>query len=1019
LQEISPPEKKPVPKVPMMARGELVYQAEPEPELGAQRAYFGAFNRAVSFLPDAAINTVVRGLEAAGIMDAPKDPGRNRDFLERTFNAANFKEKEQILGFLNIGVPGTEIPEVSLTEKAAGAAGMGTAFAVPTVGAVSRGAQGASFTGPAAGEITRRVMADPTKANIAPEMVRQTVASFANRPATFAASEAAASAVASAAGEVEKEKLGFTTGIPALVAGAYTSSLVEEPFNTLKATVTATPVGFAARKMYETAQRRIEEANDPEKAAELVRSRIAPEFRAAIDDALARGDLQRAEEIVKAFEEAGVQAPAFTLAERTGDVPLRKTQEIFQQRATGEDARRNMERVQENIRRAYDFVVKTFPGTGDVPAEVVVQRNFPERFVEALTERRDVLSKELGAEEESIANETRNLINKFPSGDRQTRVERGQAIQDQLVQMKDTAKAELLKLADDLGLNAQTEAKPLTDLQQVLKSRFPETSITEGSIPKVVRDLRDFGGGMNFEEYRTMRENIGGLMGDAAAKGQSQLLGRLEVAKRELDGWAERNFGPNYAQWRQEYLTKYQIPFENGVVYKVTEQLPGSRPGKPRYALQGELVADEIFKQADRGRLGDVQEYLRLIENDVPAMNNMRNVILDKALESSVKDGTIDPTRLQTFVNRNKPVLDQLGITEELADVNTAASVLSTRATALNERTKAIKKDQVVKLLDAYAEKGQSPEEFMDNLLKNPDQLGRFYTRIQSFDDDGLVEAFRAAAMNRVVSTMEDAGPNAFADAMVNNRKALEKILTPEGYRNIAIVNDALYRIRFAEKGVEGGGIDPASVVKEIEGYLGTKIPSIGSYMRGMATNKQSATFLAALLGKNFISAQQNRAFDQMMTRAMYDTEFASTLATPVGRSGAVPGPIERRLRGYMFESAVPDLSKDAEPVEVTYDAETKQFRRLDSGEPMRVRGQGAETPMPRGIPEFDTAPKPPRVAPTPPPAPPAPAAVPTVPAVPTPEENVITVRPQQRSTLDYEMLFPNDMLGSMISRQG
>ena len=1018
LQEISPPESKPTPKVPMMARGEMIYQAEPEPELGVQRAYFGAFNRAMTFLPDAAINTVVRGLEAAGIMDAPENPARNRDFLERTFNAANFKDKEQILGFLNVGVPGTEIPEVSTAEKAAGAAGVGTAFAVPTVGAVSRGAQGASFTGPAAAEITRRAMAQPGTATMVPEMVRQTVASFATRPATFATSEAAASAVAGAASEVEKEKLGFTTGIPALVSGVYTSSLIEEPFNTLKATVTATPVGFVARKAYEAAQRRIADATDPERAAEIVRGRIAPEFKAAIDEAAARGDLQRVDELTRAFEEAGVQAPALTLAERTGDLPLRKTQEIFQQRATGDDARRNMERLQENIRRAYDFVTKTFPGTGDVPAEVITQRNFPERFVEALTERRDVLNKELGAEGEAIANETRNLINKFPSADRQTRMERGQAIQDQLVQMKDTAKAELLKLADDLGLNAQTDQKPITDLQQILKTKFPETSITEGSVPKVIRDLRDFGGGMNFEEYRTMRENIGGLMGDAASKGQSQLLGRLEVAKRELDGWAERNFGPNYAQWREQYLNKYQIPFENGVVYKVTEQLPGSRPGKPRYALQGELVADEIFKQADSGRLGDVQEYIRLIENDVPAMNNMRNVILDKALETSVKDGNVDPTKLQTFVNRNKPVLDQLGITEELADANTAASVLSTRATALNERTKAIKKDQLVKLLDAYAEKGQSPEEFMDNLLKSPDQLGRFYTRIQSFDDQGLVDAFRAAAMNRVVSTMENAGPNAFADAMVNNRKALEKILTPEGFRNIAIVNDALYRIRFAEKGVEGGGIDPGSIVRTIEEYLGTKIPSIGSYMRGMATNKQSATFLAALLGKNFISAQQQRAFDQMMTRAMYDTEFATTLATPVGRSGAVPGPIERRLRGYMFESAVPDLSKDAEPVEVTYDAETKQFRRLDSGEPMRVRGQATETPMPRGIPEFDRAPRPPRAAP-PPPAPPAPPAMPTAPMAPAPDENVITVRPKQRSSLDYEMLFPNDMLGSMISKQG
>jgi len=1022
IEEISPPtETKKTPKVPIMARGELVYQAAPEPELGAQRAFFGAFNRAVSFLPDAAINTAVRGLEAAGIVDAPKESGNNRNFLERTFNAANFKEKEQILGFLNMGVPGTEIPEVSLTEKAAGAAGVGAAFALPVIGAVSRGAQGSAFAGPLAGEISRRVMADPNKTNIAQEMVRQSVASFANRPAAYVAAEVASSAVAGAVGEVEKEKLGFNTGIPALISGAFTSSLVEEPLNTLKAIALKTPTTYVARKGYEFVKNRIDQANDPEKAAAVVRSRIGPEFQKAVDEAVSRGDMQRAQEIADAFEAVGVTAPALTLAEKTLDSPLRKTQEIFQQRATSGDARNNMQRMQENIRRAFEFAVKTFPSTGDVPAEVIVQKNFPERFVDALTERRDVMSKELASEGEGIANETRTLISKFPSSDRQTRVERGQAIQDQLVQMKDAAKADLLKTADDLGLNAQTELKSLGELQTVLKEKFPDTAITEGGVPSVVRTLRDFNGeGMNFSQYREMRENIGGLMGDAAAKGQSQLLGKLEIAKRELDGWAEKNFGPNYGKWREEYLNKYQIPFENGIVYKVTEQLPGSRPGKTRYALQGELVADEIFKQADSGRLGDVQEYIRMIGDDVPSMNNMRNVILDKALETSVKDGVVDPTRLQTFVNRNKPVLEQLGIMEELVDANTAASVLSTRATALNERTKAIKKDQVVKLLDAYSEKGQTPEEFMDVLLKSPDQLGRFYTRIQSFDDDGLVEGFRAAAMNRVLSSMED-GPNAFADAMINNRKALEKILTPEGFRNVAVVNDALYRIRFAEKGVEGGGIDVGSVIKDIEDYIGTKIPSIGSYMRGMATNKQSATFLAALLGKNFISAQQQRAFDQMMTRSMYDTEFAATLATPVGKTGVVPGPIERRMRAYMFESLVPDLSKDAEPVEVTYDPETKRFRRLDNGAPMRVQGEGSATPPARGIPEFDVAPRPPQPVPARAPVPTPPATVPTVPsALVEPTGNTITVRPPgPRSSVDYESLFPGDSLGSMISKQG
>lgn len=1022
LEPVTPPAEKAAPKVPVMARGEMVYQTMPEPELGVQRAFFGQFNKAMTYLPDAAINLAMRGMEAAGVVDAPEDPAQNRNFLERAFNAANFKQKEQILGFLNVGVPGTEIPETSLAEKAAGAAGAATAFAAPVVGAMSRGARGPSFTGVMGQEISRRAMEQPGVATMAPELVRQSVASFATRPAAVATAEAAASAVGAAAGEAEQQLLGFQTGIPALVSGAYTGALVENPLNTLKATVTNAPFPLAQAgvKGYQFVKNRWNDVNDPERAAAVVKSRIQPELQKAIDEATARGDLQRADELRAAFEAEGVTPPSFTLAERTLDIPLQQTQQLFQKRAGAEDARMNMERINNNIRSAFEFAVKTFPTAGDAPAQVVVQKDVPERFIEAATERRNILGRELGAEEEAIADETRDLINKFPSANRQARMDRGTAIQQQLVDMKNKAKEDLLKLADDLGLNAQTEPKSIADLQAVLRTNYPDMSITEGNVPGVVKTIRNFSGpGVNFQEYRDLRQQIGAEMGDAASKGFSEKLGKLEIVKAELDKWASRNFGDNYAAWREAYTNGYQIPFENGIVYKVTQELPGSRPGAPVYALQGELVANEIFKQADKGRLGDVQKYLRLIEDDIPAMNNMRNVVLDEALDRSVKNGTVDPTKLQTFVNRNEPVLRQLGIYEELVDTNKAAAVLSTRATALAERTKAIKKDQLVKVLDSAAERGQTPEEVVDELLNKPDQLGKFYTRLQSLDDPGLVEAFRAAAMNRVLSTMEQ-GPDAFTDAMVRYQKPLEKILTPEGFRNVAIVNDALYRIRFAEKGVEGGGINPESIVSQIEANIGTKIPSIGSYMRAMVTNKQSATFLALLLGKNFVSAQQQKAFDQMMTRAIYDTDFARDLATPVGPTGAVPRPVELRVRGAMFSSMVPDLTRDAEPVEVTYDPETKTFRSL-SGEPVRAQGQTPTPEVPeRGIPAFDVAPRAVApLAPLAPAAPVAPPAMPTAPAASAPEGNVITVRPQQRSSLDYEMLFPNDMLGSMISKQG
>jgi hypothetical protein len=114
---------------------------------GYYGSIFGQFNESVAKLPDTVINLAMLGMEKAGIIDTPPpDSLDHRDYLNRIFNAANFDQKKQILGFLNIGTGGYKTPQ-SMPERIAGAAGQGMAMIVPMLGAQVAGTRGGTYVG--------------------------------------------------------------------------------------------------------------------------------------------------------------------------------------------------------------------------------------------------------------------------------------------------------------------------------------------------------------------------------------------------------------------------------------------------------------------------------------------------------------------------------------------------------------------------------------------------------------------------------------------------------------------------------------------------------------------------------------------------------------------------------------------------------------------------------------------------------------------------------------------------------
>lgn len=1071
-----------------------IASAKAEPDLGRMQSFFGQFNDAVLYLPDAVINRAVQALEITGLIDAPKDERLNRNFLQRTFNAADYKTKEQIAGTVfNLGDP---TGGVGVRDPYAAAAGEGAAL-------------GAAFSGSLAGtalrtgeQLRRFAMSNPTRYGASAEVLAEEAAraqravplpqgsrgapldlpsgppggvsprymdptqntldrigtslqqTFAGAPALPIAAEIASSAAGNVATEAEKEYTPLSwngkpivTNIPAMLTGAYVSSLVQEPLETLKQTWKISPTTLGIKKTYDFVRGKIEHAADPERVKEKLGPELLGEYEKATAAAEASGILPRTREIEEAMP--GVN---LSYAEKTLDPYWINSQNTMQANSTIDQARANLERVQQNIKKAWEFFSKNIPEAGANPAQVFVDKT---RALASDIQNKFVLAKQ------NVTDEMDNIISMFPGLSQEQRITAGRQLQERIDGMKQTAKDNLLDLAAKLKLDKPQSRQNFEDLQATLTERFKPSATTDDLLDPIVKNIRDADfNTMNFQDYLRYREALGAAMGARAAQGgRGKAMTDLEFAKKELDKWAENSFGPNYAEWRDRWVKEYVVPFEDGLVHKITgRQLDRSANDVPVvYQLQGEMVAEEIIKQAQRGKIDDFNKYLDLVKNDGVSMQNLRNAFLDDMLSKvyNPQKQAINPQALKTYAKDNEVFLARLGMKDEVENIASAGDALTRRIAGLDSRAQVIKRDQLVKLLETVNKQGLTAEETVDNLIKSPSKLGEFWTRLKTPGEDGkvdkeLLDAFTAAVMNRVAqkykfenpslaNNAEGLGAEAFMKAMDENREVFRKIMTPEQFENYRLVNDALFRIAAANENLTTGSALPLSFGEKFKKATGTQMESAASLVRqSELAGKVGPTFIAAILGRKFLAARNQAAFDEMQRRALYDRDFADLLATPVRPDGSIPMEAEKKLRGYMVRSMIPPGLNDRLPdQDFGWDPETSRF--VPIGQPSFQR-PAPPTPLPidspfrsdRGIINFGAMPQSrstpiqvPTVAPVPVNPAPAPVSTPAPTQTTPPQPRPLDIRglppAQQNQTpgkqgMIYQNMFPNDPLGSLLA---
>lgn len=970
--------------------------AVPEETLGVQQSFFGNFNRTVLALPDIAINALAFGAEKAGLIDASDDPQENRNVLTRFFNRASFEERRKLLelpfglGDVSIGAGKETLPATS-AEKVAGAGGEALAYGA-TAAALLPSMVARTPAAQTAQELNRRQfqqqMAQSGAAGAALPALRagalEGVQAFSQAPARVTMAELLASTTSGATGQAEEELLGVRTGVgdiagaslPAAATGAAKLVYQWSPTRNLISWVgESLPFGSGAQRV-----------------EERMKNIIGKDLIQSFEAARVSGRLEEMQALQEEFRARGLELP-LTPAEITQSPSLRIGQEAVQRSATGAKAEENVQRLMNRKQIIQNFLDQSMPTEEAAPTTVVkvIQSQIDEAG-ENLAQQRAALG-EFG---ETIS----QMLPRAPS-----RTKEGETIRAALVKAKDAKKQEMDQLADELGLSTADPGALFNPVKKAVRDQYFRNNDTDKYLPGVIKDFVNADGNViRFQDWKRYRDETIDQLSAAKASGRNTDIVNLTKFKEQLDQFGNVFYGANknWLTFKNRYRDEYALPFERGVAYEITQPSMASRPGDVRYLTSDEMVARAFTRNTENAR-----DFVRLFANDDEARTAMRKIVLDAARDASMGrtntmyEGTINPDRLKTFVNKNREVLDTLGLRSELDEVQKATAAFSTRAKELKNRENIIKTDQVRKMIDQVNDATFSPDEFIDRAITRPAMMKKIADRVESANDPALKEAFKQSVWTRLQATNDINDPGAFMETLKKNERALRIALGDQHYKDLETATKGMAVTLFASAGIEGSGIQPLTWIDRFERFAGVTLPSLTNATMAVGRGQVSPQYLAFSFGARFINARQRAAFDRVFERIMYDEEFARMMAGRAGADGLPRKETQDKMRLYLFNLG---LQPDGSPYEPEPQPEEVPVPREFILGPQETMRPPVNPTLQQVNPATLNRPLPPA------PPPPAPPAVPTAPA-PT--------APERRSSLDYEMLFPNDMLGSMISRQG
>ena len=966
-------------------------------------------NDLILAIPDLAVNAVAEGLETAGLVE-PNVVDRN--YLKRLFNSTDYESQKVVIPYLlhyGTGRFAGQSDQEGSIASIARSAGQATAASLPLIGMQMRAAAAPTIAGSAS-------ISTPSTTTTTQRVAETMVAPFRTSPATAAGVETALSAASGAGAQAETELLGTNTGLggliplaPAIPVFAYYGAKAGGK-RVIGGAKKFTPAGRAFSWATNTVKGGID---DVKVGTGRMGAAEGEEGQAALG--ALQGDIAEAasfpkaqENIAKAAEiEATLggyaDAPiALSPAETTMDAPLLATQARIEGQGDAAFTRENNARKTNVLTAAERFIDGELTGSPVDDAPMYVY-NMAKGTYEATYNRIDAEGDEITNSWSLVTDADTGVYPKLSD-----RAAVGENIRTTIVAAQQSAKDEALALAKKLKIN---DADPVGNrdatagaqaaVRDALTTKAGKEAISYEGLPPLVRKFVEFkfkDGKMSFQDWKAFRDQVGSAIGVALAKGDNSSVRPLAILSEQLDNMATSYGRTNekFEQFRLVYDKNVVAPFERSGVIRITSKGPGTTGEQPQYYLPDEQVVKAFLADTNTAR-----QFMTLFADKPADMRAMKAVVLDQIRDASYNynKGVFNPDKINSYLNKNREVLTELGLFDQLVDTRQLIDDQVARQAALTDRKRAIQGNSLLGAV-GRALKNESPDQLFKEALTNPAKM-RELKRVASQATDSLTaeqsgQAFRAAITQKMLAKAPDAleSPTAFKQWMVKNEEVLDAAFDKSHVDNLYLIADAAERILVTGLS-RGKGVSDEDIITRFTGALGTTPAGISNRFIAVQEGRLGSKAMVGYIVSRAIRQQSGVRSDTLFREAMFNPDIAKLLATEGGDSVPPLGasePNKRKINTYLFNIGV------------------------DYGEGVTGEGATQELILEPQIPEqpiTETPPPPAPVMPDPKPFPYAPT--PGI-SLPTPKPS----RPPAGSTasVGIETLFPNDPTSIAIAKR-
>lgn len=453
----------------------------------------------------------------------------------------------------------------------------------------------------------------------------------------------------------------------------------------------------------------------------------------------------------------------------------------------------------------------------------------------------------------------------------------------------------------------------IRDLINLPRVRAPESGRVGPSIVgmdgKLVRETAEEATRpLAWADVELLRRRLADDMEKAAATpGEGRYVRQLAIARQLFDehmmtispeNAARPTFGTDWQTFRNDYYNQVVTRFDQGAAYKV------SAAGKTsEYRMLPEKVADAFWSSEST-----VRDFKRMYGDRPDAIIALRDAVLDKVRDASVRNGEVNTTLFNSWMRKNARQLDEVpAIRDELLHTQARLSALSAREAQLVARKSVVEKMALTKAL------GRQPREYV-RLAIHDEKLMRYLvnTARRTKTTDALKAAVWEEAMRQIDTPQgELPDPSKLISWAESNNRTLKMVLPNEHLQSLRDVETVLGAVRRIP--IPKGQAANTRPLADIEGVTGSTPSQVGNRLIGVWGGRLSERQVLMDAGIKFFDKFTAKQKDALLQEALMDEHLARhirDMALSAGKDGVTKAQM-RKLNGWLYTLGVTSATSD------------------------------------------------------------------------------------------------------------